>query len=173
MQRAACRAQSAAMSESNAYQKGNSARHRRRRRLSAGGRKLFQLLAYFHAFFSTRRPLWLQPTTHCALTHTPHRNCTRTYSYTCTCTQAHVPVQAHALAHACVHKDARASAHACQMCAHRWTMRTHSCVLQVSGAPMVDRAGEKKWGSDPAYRHYVANTNFLLPGRPARPAKVE
>jgi len=46
-------------------------------------------------------------------------------------------------------------------------------LLRVSGAPMVDRAGEKKWGSDPAYRHYVANTNFLLPGRPARPAKVE
>lgn len=42
-------------------------------------------------------------------------------------------------------------------------------LLKVSGVPMVQRAGEKKWGDDPAYRNYMEHTNLLLPGKPAPP----
>lgn len=42
-------------------------------------------------------------------------------------------------------------------------------LLKVSGVPMVEKAGEKKWGSDPAYRNYMDNTNLLIPGKPAPP----
>ena len=34
---------------------------------------------------------------------------------------------------------------------------------------MVEHAGQKKWGDDPAYRNYMDNTNLLLPGKPAPP----
>lgn len=40
-------------------------------------------------------------------------------------------------------------------------------LLKVSGVPMVEAAGMKKWGSDPAYLHYVKNTSCLVPWCPA------
>jgi len=40
---------------------------------------------------------------------------------------------------------------------------TSVLLLKVSGVPMVVAAGEKKWGTDPAYRAYMANTSFLVP----------
>jgi steroid 5-alpha reductase family enzyme len=42
-------------------------------------------------------------------------------------------------------------------------------LLRVSGVPMVEAAGEKKWGSDPAYRHYMSRTSLLVPWFPAPP----
>jgi len=42
-------------------------------------------------------------------------------------------------------------------------------LLKVSGVPMVEKAGEKKWGSDPAYRNYMDKTSMLLPWKPAPP----
>ena len=42
-------------------------------------------------------------------------------------------------------------------------------LLKVSGIPMLQRSAEKKWGHDPAFKHYQTNTNLLLPGRPAKP----
>ena len=40
-------------------------------------------------------------------------------------------------------------------------------LLRVSGIPMVEAAGEKKWGDDPRYRHYVEHTSALVPWFPA------
>jgi len=39
-------------------------------------------------------------------------------------------------------------------------------LLKLSGVPMVEKAGEKKWGTDPAYRFYMKNTNMLIPWFP-------
>merc|ERR1711988_920023 len=39
-------------------------------------------------------------------------------------------------------------------------------LLKGTGVPMVEAAGEKKWGSDPAYRAYMANTPKLIPWFP-------
>ena len=35
--------------------------------------------------------------------------------------------------------------------------------LKVSGVPLVEKAGEKKWGDEPDYRQYMATTPMLLP----------
>lgn len=43
-------------------------------------------------------------------------------------------------------------------------------LLRVSGVPMVEKAGMKKWGEDPAYIHYVKNTSCIVPWHPAGPA---
>jgi len=40
-------------------------------------------------------------------------------------------------------------------------------LLRVSGVPMVEKAGLKKWGSDPAYVHYIKNTSCVIPWFPA------
>jgi len=40
-------------------------------------------------------------------------------------------------------------------------------LLKVSGAPMVDKAGKRKWGGDPRYDEYVAKTSSLVPWFPA------
>jgi steroid 5-alpha reductase family enzyme len=37
-------------------------------------------------------------------------------------------------------------------------------LLFVSGVPMVEAAGKKKWGENPEYLHYMKNTNLLIPG---------
>jgi steroid 5-alpha reductase family enzyme len=42
-------------------------------------------------------------------------------------------------------------------------------LLKVSGVPMVEAAGMQKWGSDPAYLHYIKNTSCLVPWFPAPP----
>jgi len=39
-------------------------------------------------------------------------------------------------------------------------------LLKVSGVPMVERAGEKKWGKDPVYQRYMANTSCVVPWFP-------
>jgi len=41
-------------------------------------------------------------------------------------------------------------------------------LLKVSGIPMIEAAGKKKWGHLPEYQNYMANTNRLIPGRPAK-----
>jgi len=46
---------------------------------------------------------------------------------------------------------------------------TSVLLLKVSGVPMITAAGEKKWGHEPAYQHYIKHTNLLLPGSPAPP----
>lgn len=40
-------------------------------------------------------------------------------------------------------------------------------LLKVSGMPMVEKAGQKKWGKDPEYIHYVTRTSSLVPWFPA------
>lgn len=37
-------------------------------------------------------------------------------------------------------------------------------LLKISGVPMVEKAGEKKWGSDPDYIQYMQNTPCIIPG---------
>lgn len=39
-------------------------------------------------------------------------------------------------------------------------------LLKVSGVPMVEAAGEKKWGTDPEYRAYMEGTSCLVPWFP-------
>ena len=41
-------------------------------------------------------------------------------------------------------------------------------LLKVSGVPMIEAAGKKKWGHLPEYQHYMSNTNMIIPGRPAK-----
>lgn len=36
-------------------------------------------------------------------------------------------------------------------------------LTRVSGIPLLEKRGEDKWGSDPAYQEYVANTPVLIP----------
>ncbi len=38
----------------------------------------------------------------------------------------------------------------------------------ISGIPLLRRRAEKRWGSDPAYRDYVARTSLLIPRPPSR-----
>lgn len=40
-------------------------------------------------------------------------------------------------------------------------------LLVVSGVPMLEKAGEKKWGKDPEYQRYMKNTSCILPWFPA------
>ncbi|KAJ1460585.1 hypothetical protein M885DRAFT_509635 [Pelagophyceae sp. CCMP2097] len=40
-------------------------------------------------------------------------------------------------------------------------------LLKGSGVPLVERAGLKKWGGDPKYLHYMAQTSCIIPMRPA------
>ncbi|CAJ1372838.1 unnamed protein product [Effrenium voratum] len=46
-------------------------------------------------------------------------------------------------------------------------------LLFVSGVPMLEKAGEKKWGKDPAYRHYMENTSCIVPWMPASEYRPE
>jgi steroid 5-alpha reductase family enzyme len=41
-------------------------------------------------------------------------------------------------------------------------------LLKVSGVPMVEEAGKRKWGSDPEYIHYMKNTSCIVPWFPAK-----
>ena len=41
-------------------------------------------------------------------------------------------------------------------------------LLKVSGVPMVEKAGKKKWGHLKEYQNYMENTNLLIPGTPAK-----
>ena len=40
-------------------------------------------------------------------------------------------------------------------------------LLKVSGVPMVEAAGKKKWGHDESYLHYVKHTSSVVPWFPA------
>mmetsp|Transcript_38235 Transcript_38235/g.63227 ORF Transcript_38235/g.63227 Transcript_38235/m.63227 type:complete len:315 (+) Transcript_38235:224-1168(+) len=42
-------------------------------------------------------------------------------------------------------------------------------LLKVSGVPMLAKASEKKWGTNPEWLNYVKNTSLLVPWRPAKP----
>ena len=55
-----------------------------------------------------------------------------------------------------------------------WLSPTFTTVLllKVSGVPMVEHAGQKKWGDDPAYVNYMNQTNMLIPGKPAPPLEA-
>ena len=35
-------------------------------------------------------------------------------------------------------------------------------LMKISGVPMLESRGNEKWGSDPNYRLYMANTHVLL-----------
>jgi len=41
-------------------------------------------------------------------------------------------------------------------------------LLKVSGVPMVEKAGAKKWGDDKAYNAYMSGTSMLIPWFPAK-----
>lgn len=41
-------------------------------------------------------------------------------------------------------------------------------LVKVSGVPMVEKLGRKKWGKDPAYIHYMKNTSCVIPWFPAK-----
>lgn len=45
-------------------------------------------------------------------------------------------------------------------------------LLGVSGVPMVEAAGKKKWGDNKEYINYVNNTNCLIPGQAAPKLKL-
>ena len=36
-------------------------------------------------------------------------------------------------------------------------------LTKVSGIPMLERSGLKRWGSDPSYQQYLKNTAVLVP----------
>mmetsp|Transcript_9636 Transcript_9636/g.11288 ORF Transcript_9636/g.11288 Transcript_9636/m.11288 type:complete len:332 (+) Transcript_9636:43-1038(+) len=40
-------------------------------------------------------------------------------------------------------------------------------LFKVTGIPLVGKAGMKRWGDDPVYRHYIDNTSLIVPWRPA------
>ena len=46
-------------------------------------------------------------------------------------------------------------------------------LLKVSGVPMIEASGKKKWGHLPEYQNYMANTNLLFPGKPAKRIESE
>lgn len=46
-------------------------------------------------------------------------------------------------------------------------------LMKVSGVPMLEAAGKKKWGTDPAYQHYMSRTSCILPMAPAPPLKSD
>jgi len=41
-------------------------------------------------------------------------------------------------------------------------------LLKVSGVPMVEKLGMKKWGEDKAYLSYIANTPCIIPKMPSQ-----
>ena len=41
-------------------------------------------------------------------------------------------------------------------------------LLKVSGVPMVERAGAKKWGDDKKYKLYMSGTSMVIPWFPAK-----
>lgn len=43
-------------------------------------------------------------------------------------------------------------------------------LTRVSGIPMLEERGQKRWGSDPEYQAYVARTSVLIPLPPKRSA---
>lgn len=46
-------------------------------------------------------------------------------------------------------------------------------LTRVSGVPMLERRGKKRWGDDPAYRAYLAATPVLVPRPPRKVARVQ
>lgn len=60
----------------------------------------------------------------------------------------------------------------CAGCSHAaWISPAFTALLllKISGVPMVEKAGMKKWGNDPEYLHYVKHTSCIIPWRPAPP----
>ncbi len=46
---------------------------------------------------------------------------------------------------------------------------TATLLLKLSGVPLVEAAGRRAWGGQPAYEHYVKHTSVLVPWLPAPP----
>merc|ERR1711920_532325 len=42
-------------------------------------------------------------------------------------------------------------------------------LLFVSGVPLLEKAGQERWGNEPAYQHYMENTSCIVPWFPAPP----
>ena len=58
----------------------------------------------------------------------------------------------------------------CAGCSHAaWISPAFTALLllKISGVPMVEKAGMKKWGNDPEYIHYLKHTSCVIPWRPA------
>lgn len=47
---------------------------------------------------------------------------------------------------------------------------TSILLMKVSGVPMLEAAGEKRWGSDPAYQWYMKHTPCIVPALSPPPA---
>jgi steroid 5-alpha reductase family enzyme len=45
---------------------------------------------------------------------------------------------------------------------------TSFLLLKVSGVPLVERAGKKKWGDNTTYKAYMKGTSLLVPWFPAK-----
>lgn len=43
-------------------------------------------------------------------------------------------------------------------------------LTRISGVPMLERRGLKRWGDDPEYQRYLASTSVLVPRPPRRPS---
>lgn len=41
-------------------------------------------------------------------------------------------------------------------------------LTRISGVPMLERRGKKRWGDDPAYQAYVSDTSVLIPRPPSK-----
>jgi len=42
-------------------------------------------------------------------------------------------------------------------------LTTFILLMFISGVPMLEKTGEERWGTEPAYQHYMANTPCLIP----------
>jgi len=43
-------------------------------------------------------------------------------------------------------------------------------LTKVSGVPLLEASGQKRWGNDPAYQHYMQHTPCILPALRKPPA---
>jgi len=67
----------------------------------------------------------------------------------------------------------------CLSCSSAWSglgylgllspLFTTALLLKGTGVPMLESAGLKKWGKDPAYVHYMSHTSCIIPKAPAPP----
>lgn len=46
-------------------------------------------------------------------------------------------------------------------------------LLKVSGVPLVENAGKKKWGDDKEYNAYMSGTSLVIPWFPVQLGKAE
>merc|ERR1711972_813001 len=51
-------------------------------------------------------------------------------------------------------------------------LTTYVLLMKVSGVPLLEKQGEKRWGHDPAYQWYMKHTPCILPALTS-PAKYK